>query len=472
MAWKKIDDAQALVDMPYSSFLANGLTTNANSYNTEMTRGGGIAWNATYPVTWSSYWTPRGVMFTVNVGQSVRQIDFKIAYATLTASEDADKFQGRLTLKNLTSSEYVTVGVGQTNGSLSDLTISLPFNAPITGPQAFALTFQSSKLADLGVVNVRGGVQNTVYLDQSGSVGAYVITPGEKHELLDLNDVSATSPGQVDTVNEYQINAISTDAPNPPDGYASVSPQLPANPPRLSSNYATPKDSQAHVFELGAFTLFSIAYNTVLANLGIAPPQLSHNTAAPLAQVIKIQNDARFVLQPDLSNGASQRFSLGAVIASEGTFPGHSGSDQMTSFSFFTNAAVDNLTLSVTFRYFGLRRLNNSKIQLRLKDEAGTLVVPEVLASIDIYPTIIPESVVGITARNWYEPEAVAAWGMRDSMKVIEMLAGDEFVVNVPGLYLLRNTVYTVELVPQYLATAIYVYNLYARFIGPIGSEG
>ena len=472
MAWKKIDDAQALPDMPYSSFLANGLTTNANSYNNDMTRGGGIAWNATYPVTWSSYWTPRGVMFTVNVGQAVRQVDFKIAYATLTASEDADKVQGRLTIKNLTSSEYVTVGVGQTNGALSELDISLRFNAPVTGPQVFALTFQSSKLEDLGMVKVRGGVNNIIYLDTSVSINPYVITPGEKHELLDLTNVSAPTAGATDAQNFYQINYISTDGPHPPTANASVSPQLTANPPRLTSVYAITQYPDAQVYELGAFTLFSVAYNTVTANLGIAPPQLSHNTAAPLAQVIKIQNDSRFLLQPDLCNGASQRFSLGAVIASEGTFPGHSGSDQSTSFSFFTNAAVDNLTLSVTFRYFGLRRLNNNRIQLRLRDEAGALVVPEVLASIDIYPTITPDSVVGITARDWYEPNASAAWGMRDSMKVQEMLAGQEFVINVPGLYLTRNTVYTVELVPQYLATAIYVFNLYARLIGPIGSEG
>jgi hypothetical protein len=471
MAWKKIDDDQALPDMPYSSFLANGLTVNANSYNNDMTRGGGIAWNATYPVTWSSYWTPQGFMFTVNVGQSVKQVDFRVAYATLTASADADGFQGRVTIKNIASSEYVTVGLLPST-SFSFLDISLPFNAAVTGPQAFALTFQSSKLEDLGIVEIRGGVQNTVYLDQRAGSGSYTITAGEKHELLDLTGVTSPSTGEVDTLNEYQINAISIDAPNPPDAYASVYPQLPSNPPRLVSNYDAPKDAEAHVFELGAMTLLGVAFNTVSANSGTAPPQLSHNTAAPLSAVIGIQNDARAVLQPDLCNGVSQRYALGAVIASDGTFPGHALAEQSTSFSFVTNAAVENLTLSVTFRHFGLRRLNNSKIRLTLRDDAGVLVVPQVDTDISIYPTNTPQSVIGITARDWYEPDASAAWGMRDSMRIVEMLAGEQFAINVPGLYLQPNTVYTVELVPQFLASAIYVYNLYARLILPIGSEG
>ena len=133
MAWKKIDDDQAQADMPYSAFLANGLTTNANSYNNDMTRGGGIAWNATDPVTWSSFWNPQGVMFTVNVGQAVLQIDFRITYATLTASVDADGFQGIVFLQNMTSGELVRVGLLPTNGAVSYLDISLPLNAATTG---------------------------------------------------------------------------------------------------------------------------------------------------------------------------------------------------------------------------------------------------------------------------------------------------------------------------------------------------
>jgi hypothetical protein len=467
MAWKKIDDAQAVREMPYSSFLANGLTTNANSYNNDMTRGGGIAWNATYPVTWSSYWDPQGVMFTINVGQAVKQVDFRVTYATLTASADADGFQGIVFLQNMTSGELVRVGLLPTNGAVSYLDITLPLNTALTGPQAFSLCFQSSKLEDLGTVSVSGGVQNTVYLDEIQN--QYAVTAGEKHELLDLTGVPAPSAGEVDTLNEYQINYISTASPNPPDGYASVYPSLVRNPSRLQSTYGYVQNHIATVYELGAMTLLGVAFNSVSANVGTAPPQLSHNTAAPLSAVIGIQNDALTLLQPDICNGVSQRYSFGAVIGSIGVFPGHSSDTQSTSFSFITNAAVTNRTLSVTFRYYGLQRLNNSRIELSLLDAAGVLVVPALDLPIDLYRETEPLSVIGITARDWYEPDASAAWGMRDSMTSLEMTFGARFAINVPDLTLSANAVYTVKIVPKFV-TGIYVYNLYARFIPLTGS--
>lgn len=465
MAWKKIDDAQALPDMPYSSFLANGLTTNANSYNNDMTRGGGIAWNATQLVTWSSYAVPQGFMFTVNVGQAVKEIEFRITYATLTNSVDEDGFQGQVVLQHMGGSEFVTAGLPPTN--LGYLDITLPLNAAATGPQAFSLTFQSSILKDLGIVNVRGGVQNTIYLNQRGGGGSYPLTPGEKHELIDLTGVTSPSPGDVNTLNLYQINAISMEAPNPPDAYASVYPSLVSNPPRLVANYATPKDSEAHIFELGAMTLFGIAFNSVDANPANAAPQLSHATAGPLTAVIRNQNDARYLFQPDLCNGVSQRYAFGAVIASESTSPVNAA--VKTGFSFVSNTIVDYLTLSVTLSYFGLISTSNPTLTLTLKDNTGTLVKPKVDTPILIHRTTSPTSVIGITARGWYDPTAVAAWGMRDSMSPTEMQSGQTVAINVPNLYLLPNKVYTVELSLSPNNTAIYVYNLYARLVSSVG---
>jgi len=468
MAWKKIDDDQALADMPYSSFLANGLTTNANSYNNDMTRGGGIAWNATELVTWSSYYVAQGFMFTVNVGQQVLEVDFRVTYATLTASADADGFQGYVTIQHIGGSEFVTVGLLPTNGALSYFDVSMPFNAAVTGPQAFSLTFKSSKLEDLGTVNVSGGVQNTVYLDEMPN--QYVVTAGEKHELLDLTGVPAPSAGEVDTLNEYQINYISTGAPNPPDGYASVYPSLVSNPPRLQSTYVYTQNHVATVYELGAMTLLGIAFNSVDANVGTAPSQLSHNTAAPLSAVINIQNTSRYRFQPDLCNGVSQRYALGAVIAAASTSPVNAAVD--TGFSFVSNSIVDFLTLSVTLRYFGLQTSGNSKIVLSLLDDTGTLVVAAVETPITVYRTTSPQSVIGMTARGWYDPSAVAAWGMRDSMSPSEMQGAQTVAINVADLYLNPSQVYTVQLSIEPENTAIYVFNLYARLISPIGSAG
>ena len=466
MAWKKIDDEQTQADMPYSAFLANGLTTNANSYNNDMTRGGGIAWNATDPVTWSSFWNPQGVMFTVNVGQAVLQIDFRITYATLTASVDADGFQGIVFLQNMTSGELVRVGLLPTNGAVSYLDISLPLNAATTGPQAFSLCFQSSQLEDLGTVNVSGGVQNQIFLDEIPN--QYAITQGEKHEILDLTGVPAPSAGEVSAQQLYQINYISTGAPDPPDGYASVYPSLVANPPRLQSTYGYVQNHVATVYELGAMTLLGIAFDAVSANLGTAAPQLSHATAGPLAAVISIQNNARAIVMPDLCNGVSQRYAFGAVIGSTSVFPNHLADTQSLSFSFLTNAAVDNLTLSVTFSYITLRQLGRPFTNLSLRDEAGALVVPVVQEQPYNFRSG-RNAEIGITARDWYEPDAVAAWGMRDSMTVTEMTENESLVFNLQGLNLLPNKVYTVEIVPSSLS-CLYVYNLYARMIVPIGS--
>lgn len=469
MAWKKIDDLQALPEMPYSSFLANGLTTNANSYNEDMTRGGGIAWNAHDRVTWSSYWAAQGVMFTVNVGQSVRRVSFRVTYSTLTGSVDADGFQGRVFIQHIDGSEVVSVGLPATSGSLSYINLDLIFSTPVSGPKAFSLTFQSSILADKGRVYVRGGVENVIYLDQRGGPGSYAITQGEKHELLDLTGVESPSSVTDDYVNKYQINYISTGAPNPPDGNASVYPSLVSNPPRLNPYYDNAKLGDAHIFELGAMTLFGVAFNTTVANAGTAPPQLSHNTAGPLAAVIGIQNTARFIFQPDLCNGVSQRYAFGAVIAATSTSPSRAA--VTTGFSFISNTIADYLTLSVTLRYFGLTSRLNSILTLTLRDETGTLVKPKLDTPITITRAASATSIIGITARGSYDPTAVAAWGMRDSMAQSEMMSGETVSINLPELYLLPNKVYTVELEVGPTNTSIYVYNLYARLISSL-SEG
>jgi hypothetical protein len=126
----------------------------------------------------------------------------------------------------------------------------------------------------------------------------------------------------------------------------------------------------------------------------------------------------------------------------------------------------------VTLRYFGLISGRNTEISLSLKDDAGTLVVPKVDTPITVYRTTSPQSVIGMTARGWYDSTAVAAWGMRDSMAQSEMDIAQTVAINVPELYLDPIRVYTVQLSVTPANTAIYVFNLYARLISPIGSAG
>ena len=470
MAWKKIDDDQTRVDMPYSAFLANGLTTNVNNYNAQLTRGGGIAWNAHDKVTWASYFTPQGLMFTVDVGQQVTQLDFRVKYGTITGSVDADGFQGSAFITHLGSGEFVEVGVLPTTGAESYFDVSMPLMSASSGPQAFSLTFRSSKLDSLGLVDVQGGVENTIYLDQRGGAGHYNITQGEKFELLSLaetgNVVVSTGPSTQDT-QYYQMNYVRTGAAHPPDGYASVSPSVTSNPPRLSASYNSTKINPGTVFELGAFTLYSIAYNVVSANPGSAPLQYAHNSASALAQVINIENTALRQFQMDLCNGVSQRYALGAVIAGAVTIPTAQAAQKL-SFSFCCGAAHVESELSVTFSALTLYQTSNQQIRLDLYDVNGTLLynrTQTVYAASDR----TQQCVAGITARGWYDLSSAAKWGMRDSMPDSEMLSGTPQTFVIPSQIYDRNDPYTIELSVVGGTTAFYVYNLYARFIASWG---
>ena len=471
MAWKKIDDFQTQTEMPYSAFLANGLTTNANSYNQELTRGGGIAWNAHDKVTWASYFTPQGLMFTVDVGQQVLQLDFRVKYATVSASADAAGFQGSAFVTHLGSGEFVQVGVLPTNGSQSYFDVSMPLTTAATGPQAFSLTFRSSKLANKGNVDIQGGVENTIYLESHGGGGAYTITAGEKFELLSLAEtgavVNTTGPSTQDT-QYYQINYVNTTGPHPPDAYASVVPSVTSNPPRLSPTYNNYKTNPTGtVFELGAFTLYSIAYNVVSANPGSAPPQYAHNSTTALSQVINIENTALRHFQMDLCNSVSQRFALGAVVAGAVTIPTAKPAQKL-SFSFSCGAAHVESELCVTFSAFTLYQTSNQEIQLDLYSHTGTLLhtfKQTVFAPSDR----TQQCVAGITARGWYDLSSAAKWGMRDSMPDQEMLSGTPQTFIIPSQFYQRNVPYTIELSVVGNVTAFYVYNLYARFIVSAG---
>lgn len=474
MAWKKIDDEQtaglSYQNMSYSAFLANGLTTNANCYNTQLTRGGGIAWNAHDKVVWASYHRPQGVMFTVNVGQQVTQIDFRVKYATITASVDANGFQGSVFLTHLSTGEFVEVGLLPTAGAQSYFDVQMTLTVPASGPQAFSLTFRSSILDSKGKVDVQGGVENTIYLDQRGGPSAYPITAGEKFELLSLTEVGAVVGGTSTTPtagNYYQINHINTTGPHPPDAYASVFPSVTSDPPRLSASYNGTKTGPGTVFELGALQLLSIAYNVVLANQGTAPAQYAHNSASALAQVINIQNVTNRALLMDLATVVSQRFSLGATIAGATTIPVAQAA-QTLSFTFSCGAAAVESELCLTFNAFTLYYASNQNIRIRLYDAAGTQLYTakqSVLAPSDR----TQQCVVGITARGWYEPTSVAAWGMRDSMPDEELLLGSPQTFIIPSLTYQRDIPYTIVLESGLNQTAFYVYNLYARFITSAG---
>lgn len=462
MAWKKIDDDQALADMPYSSFLANGLTTNANSYNEDLRRGGGIGFVAdTGAVKWSSYHNPRGTVFTADVGVAVTSVEIRILYNTSTTNVDANGFQGDVTVKALGGNEFMTRGL-LPSLSVATLDFTITFNAPVTGLQAFAVLFKSSKLASKGNVLVSGGVNSQIFLEQQSGGGAYPITTGEKNELLSLNSgqfVVPSASGEVDDL-EYQINNISLGTT---PYYASVYPSLTTDPPRLGADYVPGGQGDGEVFELGAMTLRSIAYTALSANTGTAPPQLSHNTAAPLAQVIQIQNDALFSFQPDLCNGLSQRFSLNTVLAGTRTSPSTAAVNATFAFSSFTGRT--GVTLRVSFRAVLIADSSGAtnNMTVTLLNNANTAVVAA--QTLNTLSGVINNSgpAVGSTARGYYSPTAIANWGMRDSMLESELSDGNTMVFSFENLTIAAGEVYTVKIAASN-NTVSYLYNVYGRF--------
>jgi hypothetical protein len=315
-------------------------------------------------------------------------------------------------------------------------------------------------------------VEITIYLEQRGGGSAYTITAGEKFQLLSLAEtgavVNTTGPSTQDQ-QYYQINYVNTTGPQPPDAYASVVPSVTSNPPRLSATYNNSKvNPTATVFELGAFTLYSIAYNVVSANPGSAPPQYAHNSTTALSQVINIQNTALRHFQMDLCNSVSQRFALGAVVAGAVTIPTAQAAQNL-SFSFSCGAADVESELCVTFSAFTLSPVASSQeIRLDLYDQTGATVYfkeQTVFAPSDR----TQQCVAGITARGWYDLSSAAKWGMRDSMPDSEMLAGTPQTFIIPSQYYQRDFPYTIELSSVTNVTAFYLYNLYARFIVSAG---
>jgi hypothetical protein len=217
------------------------------------------------------------------------------------------------------------------------------------------------------------------------------------------------------------------------------------------------------VFELGAFTLYSIAYNVVSANPGSAPPQYAHNSTTALSQVINIENTAMRQFQMDLCNGVSQRFALGAVVAGAVTIPTAQAAQKL-SFSFSCGAVAVESELCVTFSALTLYQTSNQEIRLNLYDRFGTLLYNRTQTVYANQDRSL-QCVAGITARGWYDLSSAAKWGMRDSMPDSEMLAGTPQTFIIPSQTYSRDLPYTIELSVVGGTTAFYVYNLYARFI-------
>jgi len=338
MTWKKIDDAQAVPDFTYSAYLADGLTRNINDYNYLLRQGGCISFSETDPVTWASFGFPIGTAFTVNVGSRARSISFNIRYRTETNHVDAKGRCGWIEIRHLTTNYFIWTELTPST-SPAFVTIDMPFASELSGSQTFWIGFVSAILDDLGTVDVQGGEQNQVYLDHHSGAGAYTISNGRKFEMLDLTGYSALNTVAPAALRKYQIARIDTPAHVQADGLATIAPFLDDSPPIMTPFYTATKIGSGQVYELGAFTPYSIAYHVEEAYSGGAYPQLAHNSAMPLSSFQQSMSNAIFDFRADVARTYADDNRLGAVIEP---------SEVYTSvFSF--EAAVDG-NLNVSFR--------------------------------------------------------------------------------------------------------------------------
>jgi hypothetical protein len=269
MAWKKIDDYNSgdtgYPEQPYSAFLAQGLTQNARSYPSELTRGASIPWRRDKPPRWASYHEPAGTVVWVNCGANASTIQFRIQYDTVNAHEsDLDRI-GVFFIQSLSNNRSISVDVPATTAG-DPLTIEFTaYSGGYSGYQAFFVGFQSDKVFDLGLVDVTYFSGNTLGLLGAGD---YVLSTGEKYELLVWEGSTVLQNWNPNVDLEWQLGFVRKDAMDSANGV--IFPGNVTYPVVTTPYLQNDKDaSSARVWELGAPRIYSISYVVTLSLIHI-----------------------------------------------------------------------------------------------------------------------------------------------------------------------------------------------------------
>jgi hypothetical protein len=308
--------------------------------------------------------------------------------------------------------------------------LSLDFDAVSnlpSGPQAFFLAFQSHVLELRGLVGIKNGYRNQVYLYPDSY--SYPFSSGEKYELLAVGGEKkyAVEPNSLGTY-AYQI------------GYASVFdegqtfviwPEL-DNSPAIIPNGGTPSGAiDGYVYELGAFGLLSIEYR-VFGGAARNPRQLAHAPVYSLNSLVLEQSLAVVELRPDVASNATED-RLGFVLQSGGMLTG------------VVATQADTVgRLSVSFRAVRLDENNGATIDFSLAvlKESGAPITPEVLTLRPVVPRMSYQNSIATSPISMRVIEGVRrgprSWGMRDSMPLTDCLKGTPMFIetapfNLPG---------------------------------------
>jgi hypothetical protein len=416
MAWKKIDDYSAARDMPWSSFLADGLARNINSYPTELRRGGCITYRADQLPTWASYSDPQGTVIVVQCGQNATQVKFTVGYNTVTGN---GPITGTLTATHLTTQVAtvvdVTPSVYPALGTV-DVTVNLQAGR-VSGPQAFLIAFQSKVLENLGTVDIYGGTQNELYLHHR-NVSAYTVTTGKKYEVI---DVSTSNNGVMDAAEGrklYQIGYVNTAVhPGNAEGTAMIWPELETVPQAVVNYYDNGKGHYGTVYELGALNLYFIQYEVTSASDGNQIRRLSHDLAYSPQSMNNAFNIAQGDFRPEVANVCSQENRLGRLLTTGG---------QVTAPFCVQYDFTGTVNVSFHCIRIGTNR-GNIDFTLALLDDTGTVVATTTASDLNVgrmrYASTYTadanqfRALAGITS-------SPLEWGMIDSIPLVDALKG------------------------------------------------
>jgi hypothetical protein len=446
MAWKKIDDYNSgdtgYPEQPYSAFLAQGLTQNARSYPSELTRGASIPWRRDKPPRWASYHEPAGTVVWVNCGANATTIQFRIQYDTVNTHEsDLDRI-GVFFVQCLGNNRSVTVDVPATLGG-TPLTIDFTaYSGGYSGYQAFFIGFQSDKVFDLGLVDVNYLAGNTIGLVQRGGAGAYALTTGEKYELIVWEDnefvIQAANP---DIDLEWQLGFVRKD-PHPRDSANGVI--FPGNaiyPVPMTVYVQNDKDaSAARVWELGAPRLYSISYVVIAADDYTPPDQFNHYHALSLSSVNSAQSQAIPTFRPELANIQCDPYKFGRVVTA---LP-----DALTSTFCVQTDVTGRVQMAMTAFPLNVTA-TDANIRYDIIDSTGVSIFggsisepfqsPGFTPSYSLTPTLNQSrALIGVFT-------AALEWGMRDALPQSDIQKGTQVVFEFPEFTFDPGEVYTIR---------------------------
>ena len=432
MAWKKLDDqlTDPNTEEPLSAFLVRGLTRNVNDYSTALTRGGAFAFdNETLPLRWASYDQPTGFVFTVDVGIAATQVQFDIVGNTLTNDSG-----GTLVIRHLDTSTQIFTPVAA-DATLQLRTVSFDFVSPLSGLQGFFIGWQSDVGEEsLGRVDLRGGVENQIFVDEIVGGWPFPVGAGlgiETHLLLRVNQV--TNNGNVqpsgDARRDYQI-CYFRHSFGSPDGTMVIWPELDQTPAVLPTRYDAGLQVEGQIFELGCFQLWSVSATTTEVQVGNAGLPNAYDQTTALGSIAQAPSNFLTPVMPSLSNIVSTPGLFGRVLRAKDPL-------QFT----FAVQNTGDFGVQVNFRAFSINiaqpNFDTPDFTFNVLDSTGTPIGSQVMLEKQSVPRFVPQTAYGASAGSLVCANGVSSvadeWGMRDAMPVVEVMRPTPIAMRYPS---------------------------------------